>query len=413
MVLGIALLAVTLIGALLRPRGLPEVTFALPCAAVTLLAGLCTPAAAWEEVHRLAPVAGFLVAALLLARLCEAEGVFDHLGALLARRAGHDGRALLLGVTIIGALVTAVLSLDATVVLLTPIVLSTTRLAKLPPRAHLYLCAHLANSASLLLPVSNLTNLLALGDSGLNFLTFTALMAGPWLVVLIVEWALFRARYRGELGPASGSVEIESRPAPRFALTVLGLTLVGFAVGSLVGVEPVWIALAAVVVLTARGLIGGAIGLRDLGRAANLPFAVFVLALAVVVRGVVDAGLGDLFARLLPGGDSLLVLLMLAGIAALLSNLVNNLPAVLLLLPLVADQGALAVLAVLIGVNLGPNLSYPGSLATLLWRRVLLARGFRPSLAEFTRLGLLTTPITVLAAVLALWTTASLTGIGR
>lgn len=413
MVLGIALLAVTLVGALLRPRGLPEVTFALPCAALTLLAGLCTPAAAWEEVHRLAPVAGFLVAALMLARLCEIEGVFDHLGLVLARSFGRDGRSLLLGVTALGALVTAVLSLDATVVLLTPIVLSTTRLAKLPPRAHLYLCAHLANSASLLLPVSNLTNLLALGDSGLDFLQFIALMAAPWLVVLAIEWALFRLRFRGELAGRAAPIPVMDRPAPRFALAVLGATLIGFAVGSLVGVEPVWIALAAVVVLGVRAVLRGGIGLRDLGRSANLPFALFVLALAVVVRGVVDAGLGEVFAHLLPGGDSLAALLLLAAIAALLSNLVNNLPAVLLLLPLVADQGAIAVLAVLIGVNLGPNLSYPGSLATLLWRRVLLARGFRPSLAEFTRLGLLTTPITVLAAVLALWTTASLTGIGR
>jgi arsenical pump membrane protein len=89
---------------------------------------------------------------------------------------------------------------------------------------------------------------------------------------------------------------------------------------------------------------------------------------------------------------------------------INNLPAVLVLLPLAAPAGAGAILAVLIGVNIGPNLTYTGSLATLLWRRVLHARGSGPSLWEFTRLGLCTVPAGVVIAVLALW--AALHGLG-
>jgi arsenical pump membrane protein len=140
-----------------------------------------------------------------------------------------------------------------------------------------------------------------------------------------------------------------------------------------------------------------------LGRAADVPFLVFVLGLGIVVAAVTGNGLGGALRPLLPGGTSLPALLAAAGLAAVLANLINNLPAVLVLLPLAAPAGAGAVLAVLLGVNIGPNLTYTGSLATLLWRRVLRQHGAGPSLGEFTRLGLLTVPAGLILAVLALW----------
>ena len=103
-------------------------------------------------------------------------------------------------------------------------------------------------------------------------------------------------------------------------------------------------------------------------------------------------------------------LLGIAAAAALLSNLVNNLPAVLVLLPLVTASGPAAVLAVLIGVNVGPNLTYVGSLANLLWRSVV-RRDIRAGFVEFTRIGLLTAPITLVVAVLALWVGIRLFGV--
>ena len=109
-------------------------------------------------------------------------------------------------------------------------------------------------------------------------------------------------------------------------------------------------------------------------------------------------------AAVLPTGQSLLSLLALTVIAAVLANLINNLPATLVLLAaLGANPAAGAVLAILIGVNVGPNLTYTGSLATLLWRRVLHAKGHRPSLGRFTLLGLLTVPGCLLFGTLALW----------
>ena len=145
-------------------------------------------------------------------------------------------------------------------------------------------------------------------------------------------------------------------------------------------------------------------------RAVSVPFLAFVLGLGLVVRAVVDNGLDDLLRHVVPGGNGLLALLGVAAVAAVLANVINNLPAVLVLLPLVAPLGAGAVLAVLLGVNLGPNLTYAGSLATLLWRRIVHDHDTEVNLPEFTRLGVLAVPATLVGAVVALW--ASLLVIG-
>jgi arsenical pump membrane protein len=139
---------------------------------------------------------------------------------------------------------------------------------------------------------------------------------------------------------------------------------------------------------------------------------VFVLGLGIVVRAVTANGFGGAVRPLLPAGTSLPALLATAALAAVLANLINNLPAVLVLLPIAATSGAGAVLPVLLGVNIGPNLTYTGSLATPLWRRVLRHRGSGPSLREFTRLGLLTVPAGLVIAVLALWAALHVLGGG-
>ena len=137
---------------------------------------------------------------------------------------------------------------------------------------------------------------------------------------------------------------------------------------------------------------------------ANPLFLAFVAALGIVVQAATSHGLEARVAALLPSGENLLSLLALAAIAAVLANLVNNLPATLVLLAALGPTPQTAsVLAILIGVNIGPNLTYTGSLATLLWRRVLFSHSTSPSLGRFTRLGLLTVPTTMLAATVLLW----------
>ena len=142
-----------------------------------------------------------------------------------------------------------------------------------------------------------------------------------------------------------------------------------------------------------------------------MPFLVFVLALGVVVQAVMRNGVAERMGALLPSGSGSAALLGFAVVAAVLANVVNNLPATLVLVPLVAPSGPAAVLAVLIGVNIGPNLTYVGSLSNLLWRSVLRRYDVSASVGEYTRLGLCTVPTALVAAVLALWAGVRLLGI--
>ena len=392
--MAVALVAVVLVVAIVRPRGLPEIVIAAPAALVAMALGIVTPRQALREVTDLAPTVGFLAAVLALGHLADAMGVFTWIAALLDRKSRADPRRLLALVFAAAALITAVLSLDATVVLLTPAVLATAYRLGVPARPHSYATVHLSNSASTLLPISNLTNLLAFSATGLTFLHFAALMTLPWLVTVAVELAVFRLVFAGELAPATS----------RRALTVIGAVLAGFASSEFVGIAPVWIATAGVIMLAVPALRAGRTNPRRMLYAVDLWFCGFVLALGVVVVGVADGPLGGWIGARLPTEATFAGLLAVAAVAALAANLLNNLPATLLLLtafgPTTPPE---LVLAMLIGVNLGPNLTYVGSLATMLWRRVTTRAGTPSSLGTFTALGVVTTPATILAAVTALW----------
>ncbi len=356
-----------------------------------------------DEVYDILPTVGFLCVLLILSHLADAEGLFTWAAAVLARSAGRSRIAMFQRVFILASITTAVFSLAATVVLLTPVVLATVRRMQVPARPHAFACGHLANSASLLMPVSNLTNLLAFSATGLSFLAFTGLMALPWIVVIVVEYALLRRIFGAELTDHSAHPVADRPPTPRVALAVVTLTVAGFAVGSLIGVAPVWPAAAGAAILAIRRLIARTSNVNDIIESANLAFALFVFGLAVLVRGIQESGLQDLISALLPQGSSLAAMLGIAGIAAVLANLVNNLPAALALVPPAALLGTPAILAVLVGVNVGSNLTYVGSLANLLWRRVLVPSGEAPNAWRFTVVGMLTVPATVVAATTALW----------
>ena len=164
-----------------------------------IAAGAIPAGAAGSVARQLGPVIGFLAAILVLAHLCDDDGLFLACGAWMARTSAGSPRRLLAQVFVIAAVTTAVLSLDATVVLLTPVVFATAARLEVRARPHVYACTHLANSASLLLPVSNLTNLLAFAASGLAFGHFAALMAVPWLAAIGVEYVVFGRFFAADL----------------------------------------------------------------------------------------------------------------------------------------------------------------------------------------------------------------------
>jgi arsenical pump membrane protein len=402
--LSLVLVLVILGWTVARPFGWPEAIVAVPAAAVVIGTGAISLDHAWAEATRLGPVVAFLAALLILARVCADEGLFQACGSWMSSAARGRPRRLLAAVFAAAAVVTAVLSLDTTVVMLTPVVFAIAARLGVRSRPHVYACAHLSNSASLLLPVSNLTNLLAFAASGLSFTRFAALMALPWLAAIAGEFAVFPWFFAVDLDADGPAPRTDEPPrVPVFVIVAVGATLVGFVVTSTLGVNPAWAAAGGAGLLGARALVRRRTTSTAVIRAAAIPFLLFVLALGIVVQAAVDNGVGAALAHIIPAGTTLLALLGLAVLAAALANLINNLPAVLVLLPLTAPAGASAVLAVLIGVNIGPNLTYAGSLATLLWRRIVADHNTEVEFGQFTRLGLLTVPAALILAVVALW----------
>jgi arsenical pump membrane protein len=259
----------------------------------------------------------------------------------------------------------------------------------------------MANSASLLLPVSNLTNLLAMRHLDLTFLGFAARMAPVLLAVLVIEYAAGRLLFAHELTEeADPEHAVPPRPpVPRLPVVTVCAMLVGFAVVSPLGVEPFWVSTIAAVTMVGWAVRRGTLSVRQAVHAGHPAFAVFVLCLGIVVTALATGPLGEGVRDLVPSGTSYADLLAIAALATVLANVLTNLSATLLLVPMLAPLGPAAVLAALLGLNIGSGLTYTGSLANLLWRRTLVRHGRRPSMWEFHRVSLLVTPLTLFGAV--------------
>jgi len=387
-----------------HPRGRVEASIGVVCAGATLATGLLTVDQARDAVDHLAPVVAFLVTILVVADVCARAGLFEVAAQWVGRWSGDSAVRLFTGVFALAAVVTATLSLDATVVLLTPVVLAAAHARSVPDEPATYACLRMANSASLLLPVSNLTNLLAIPHTDLTFTGFAVRMAPVLAVVLLVEYAGLRLLFRGRLAVRpTGGGDGRPDPVPVFPLVVVLLMLAGFAVVSPIGGEPWWVSSVAALVLVAWAHRRSLLRPIHILHAMHPGFAIWVLALGVVVAGLAQGFLGDAVQDVVPATTSLDALLGIAVLSTLLANVLTNLSATLLLVPVVAPLGSTAVLAALLGLNIGSGLTWSGSLANLLWRRTLRRHGVRPGTAAFHRVSLTLTPISLLAAVLVLW----------
>jgi arsenical pump membrane protein len=386
-----------------HPRGRVEVGVAGVCVAVTLGTGLVSVREAGSAVRQLAPVVAFLVTILVVSDVCARAGLFDAAAQRVGRWSHGSVLRLFTGVFLLAAVVTVTLSLDATVVLLTPVVLAATMARAVPDEPGTYACLRMANSASLLLPVSNLTNLLALPHLDLTFTGFALRMAPVLAVVLVVEYVGLRLLFRDRLGVVPAEAPAPAQDAPVFPVVVVGAMLVGFAVLSPLGGQPWWASLVAAGVLAGWAVRRGDVRPVQLAHAAHPGFAVWVLGLGVVVAALAEGFLGRAVRNLAPSSTGLAGIAAIAVIATLLAVVLTNLSATLLLVPVIAPLGTTAVLAALLGLNIGSGLTWTGSLANLLWRRTLGRHDVHPGNLAFHRVSLTLTPVSLLAAVLTLW----------
>lgn len=379
--------------------GLPPLwAVALTAGALVVVSGELPVAAGRETLTRAAPVLIFLIAVTVLAELSDAAGVFDVLARRAALVAGGRTTVLYLLVIAVATATTVLLSLDTTAVLLTPVVLSVCAQLDVPPIPFAMATVWLSNTASLLLPVSNLTNLLAVQHLGLSPLQFAERMWAPESAAVAVTTAalfvLHRRQLRGRyLCP----------PAPHVADPVL----FGVCAASIVAFGAA--VLAAVNVTIAALACGGvaAVGFvvrrpREL-RWSLIPWRLVLSAsgLFLVVEAAARHGLSTWLAASAGTGSSYPDLLRLAAATATGANAVNNLPAYLAFEPVSAGSPD-RLLAILIGVNAGPVVSIWGSLATLLWLERCRARGVEVSARRFALTGLLLAPLVIAAATTAL-----------
>jgi arsenical pump membrane protein len=376
-----------------------------------VLLGLLPAGGAVAAAARGLDVYLFLTGMMLLSEVARREGLFDWLAIEAVLRARGSPRRLFLLVYAVGTLVTVFMSNDATAVVLTPAVFAAARKAKLEPLPYVYVCAFIANAASFVLPISNPANLVVFNGAMPALTDWLTRFALPSLVSIAATYAMLRWRLRDQIG-ASFSEAAKRTALPRGAAVALAgiiVTAVTLLACSFAHVDlglPAAAAggMTAIAALAAERKAPWPL-LRDVPWSViPLVAGLFVLVGALERTGALN-GLTQEFIILLQ--RSAAEAAWIAGIAvALICNLMNNLPAGLIASSTIAQTHPPAAVtdAIMIAVDLGPNLSITGSLATILWLIALRRDGEPVGFWPFLRLGaVVMPPAFILAIGVRLW----------
>jgi len=404
----------TIAGVMFRPREWPEAVWACLGALLLVVFGLVSASAALAAIAKGTDVYLFLTGMMLLAELARLEGVFDWLAALAVRASKASASRLFLLVYGVGILVTVFLSNDATAVVLTPAVYAAVKRARAEAVTFLFICAFIANAASFVLPISNPANLIVYGKQLPPLAPWLRTFLLPSLCAIAatfaaLRWSL-RKELRGEIHEALTVPDLtpEGRRAA-WGIVASGIALlVASALGLDLGLPTCVVALVTVVIVTRLRRHA----VRDVAAGVAWSVLPLVAGLFVLVAALDRAGSLATITSLL---KSFAAMPRIAGelgasfgIAAV-SNVMNNLPSGLLAGSAVQSAHVAAHIrdAVLIGVDLGPNLSVTGSLATVLWLIALRREGVQISAWQFLKLGAIVMPPALLLATVALFGSGS------
>ncbi|SCB46156.1 arsenic transporter [Bradyrhizobium yuanmingense] len=394
---------------IIRPFRLPEAIWAAIGASALVLSGLLPWQEALTGIEKGLDVYLFLIGMMLIAELARLEGLFDYLAALAVEYARGSPQRLFLLIYLVGTLVTVLLSNDATAIVLTPAVYAATRAAGAKPLPYLFVCAFIANAASFVLPISNPANLVVFGARMPHLTEWLRLFALPSAASILLTYIVLRLTQHHALKEETIA---RSVPHPKLGrggkLTAIGIVAIGIVLVTASALDkqlglPTFICggvTAAIVLLLSRQ--SPLPVLRGVSWSV-LPLVggLFVMVEALIKTGVIaqlNALLHQAVAQSVPQAA------WSVGIAtALADNIANNLPVGLVAGSVAAgDHLPVPVLsAILIGVDLGPNLSVTGSLATILWLVALRREKIEVGAWPFLKLGLLVTPPALIAALAA------------
>ncbi|MCP3389069.1 arsenic transporter [Bradyrhizobium sp. CCGB12] len=396
-------------GVIIRPWSLPEAIWAVLGAGSLVLLGFLPWQDALTGIEKGVDVYLFLIGMMLIAELARLEGLFDYLAALAVEYARGSPQRLFLLIYLVGTLVTVLLSNDATAIVLTPAVYAATRAAGAKPLPYLFVCAFIANAASFVLPISNPANLVVFGARMPALTEWLRLFALPSAASILLTYVVLRLTQHNALKEETIA---RSVPHPKLGrggkLTAIGIVAIGIVLVTASALDkqlglPTFVC----------GVVTAAIVLL-INRQSPLPVlrgvswsvlplvgGLFVMVEALVKTGVI-AQLSALLHQAV--AQSVTKAAWSVGIAtALADNIANNLPVGLVAGSVAASDHlpAEVVSAILIGVDLGPNLSVTGSLATILWLVALRRERINVGAWPFLKLGMLVTPPALIAALAA------------
>jgi arsenical pump membrane protein len=400
---------------LARPRGIAEVYWVSLGAGVLLAARAISPSLAVHALAEGRDVYLFLIGMMLLAGLARVHGVFEWLAGWVVGAARGSASRLFALVYSAGAVVTIFMSNDATAVVLTPAILAATKRARVEPLPHLFACALIANAASFVLPISNPANLVVYGGQTPALGAWLGAFLLPSVVSIAVTFAVLRGWFRDAL---SATVENEDEHAPlgrsgRLVLGGLACTTVVLLVASAAHADLGLPTFAAAVAVTVAVSAMQRVGPWELAKEISWPTLGLVGGLFVLVEAARTIGLLDLtrawLARL-DGWPRDLAAAVAGGAVGVVGNVANNLPVGLIVGETLqtSRSGDLVNRAMLVGVDLGPNLSVTGSLATILWLIALRRESVNVTFGGFLKVGACAMPLALVGALLSLLAVASL-----
>jgi arsenical pump membrane protein len=424
MILALAIFLPAIALVMVRPRPLNEATAAALGAVAMLIAGVVSPSQAWGVLLANANVLLFFLGLMIISIVADQAGFFEWCAFKSVKLARGRGPWLLSIVFGLGAVLTAFFSNDATALILTPIVFTLVTRLKLNALPYVFACAFIANTASMLLPVSNPVNLLAVEKFGLTLGEYLKFLLLPSILLIALNVGLFGVIFRKAISSvASNGYPEEPIKIDRFFLAVSGglvLTAVGYILVSIYGLPLSYPAIGGAIILLACGFGFRRLRFTKITSGISWYIFLFIFALALLVKGLDNAGviqaLANGLADLASHGPLQALFSVTLG-TAIGSNLINNWS---MMMVSVSSLGTLAgqsagfdqvlVYGAILGADIGPNIAILGSLSSMLWLVLLRKRGLDIHPMQYLKLGLIVTPPMLIIGVLILYACSRLWG---